>query len=290
MAHKVYGSYGEYQPEILEKLHKTQLDMLADFKMVCEKHNINYFAIAGTAIGVVRHQGFIPWDDDIDIAMLRKDYEKFMKFGPEELKDRYEFMGPDMEHKYYNLQPAMVKKGTKLVTETAWAAGLKTGIFLDIFIYENIPDDMDEAMKIIRKTNFYKLLYVIRNVNFFKLVKGGDFSKKLKNIISGILRLFLLLVPNGNDRIYKKYIKYATSYYGKTNTYTALCDPGASFMWVKEDEIYPMVELPYENTTMKMLNKYEAQLKRHMGNYMEIPPENKRTNHCPKELDFGSEA
>lgn len=289
MGNRLYGSYGEYEPEILKKLHRAEIEMYNDFKSLCEKHNINYFAIAGTAIGTVRHKGFIPWDDDIDIAMLREDYEKFIQIAREELSDKYEFMGPDMEIKYYNLQPAMVRKGTTLVTEAAWAANKRPGIFIDIFIYENIPDDEKEAKTIIRKTYIYKTLYIVRNVNFFKLVKGGSLSKKIRTIISGILRLFLLLIPNGNAWLYKKYISYAKAYYGKTNTYTALCDPGASIMWIKRDEIFPLVDMPYEDTTMKLINKYDVQLKRHMGEYMEIPPENKRLNHCPRELDFGKE-
>ena len=289
MGNKLYGSYGEYQPEILDKLHKAEIEMLKDFMSVCEKHKINYFAIAGTAIGVVRHKGFIPWDDDIDIAMLREDYEKFIQVAKEDLSDKYEFMGPDMEKKYYNLQPAMVRKGTKFVTETAWAAGQEPGLFIDIFIYENIPDDEKEAEKIIKKTYIYKMLYIIRNVNFFKLVKGGSLNKKIKNIVCGIIRLFLLLIPNGSDWFYKKYISYAKSYYGKSDKYTALCDPGARIMWVRRDEIFPLVDLPYEDTTMKMINQYDKQLKRHMGDYMKIPPLEKRLNHCPKVLDFGKE-
>ena len=68
-----------YDPEILEKLHKVQIEILNDFAGVCKKHNLPYFAIYGTAIGAVRHKGFIPWDDDIDVAFLREDYERFVE-------------------------------------------------------------------------------------------------------------------------------------------------------------------------------------------------------------------
>lgn len=71
--------YGEYEPQVLEKLHNVELSMLKDFMKLCDDNNIEYFAISGTAIGAVRHHGFIPWDDDIDVALLRKDYERFVK-------------------------------------------------------------------------------------------------------------------------------------------------------------------------------------------------------------------
>ena len=69
----------EYEPEILQKLHTLQLEMLSDLQKICEKYNLEYFAVFGTALGAVRHKGFIPWDDDSDIAMLREEYEKFRK-------------------------------------------------------------------------------------------------------------------------------------------------------------------------------------------------------------------
>lgn len=281
--------YGSYDKAVLERLHKAEMVILKDFIAICEKHNINYFAIAGTAIGAVRHQGFIPWDDDIDLAMLREDYEKFAKVAPQEFAGKYEMMAPDLPKKYYNLQPAMVRLGTRFITENAWAGKYEPGIFLDLFIYENIPDDKEEAAIIIKKCRTYKILYIIRNVNHFKLLKGRSLKQKLKNIVSGFIRLGLLIVPHSDRWLYKKYMSYATKYYGKSETYTALCDPGSHIMGIKRDEIFPLVDMPFEDITIKMLNKYEDQLKRHMGNYMEIPPVEKRTNHSPRELDFGQD-
>lgn len=67
-----------YDPQILKRLHEVQVEILKDFETICKKHHLEYFALYGTAIGAVRHQGFIPWDDDIDVGMLREDYEKFL--------------------------------------------------------------------------------------------------------------------------------------------------------------------------------------------------------------------
>lgn len=281
--------YGSYEKSVLDRLHKAEMVILKDFIAICEKYDISYFAIAGTAIGAVRHQGFIPWDDDIDIAMLREDYEKFVKVAPNEFNGKYEMMAPELEKKYYNLQPAMVRLGTKFVTENAWAGNYEPGIFLDLFIYDNIPDDEAEAAKIIKKCQKYKILYIIRNINHFKLLKGKPFIQKIKNIISGFIRLGLLIVPNSDKKLYDKFMSYAMKYYGKSEHYTALSDPGADIMGISRDEIFPLVDMPFEDITIKMLNNYEEQLTRHMGDYMEIPPVEKRTNHSPRELDFGED-
>mgnify|MGYP002618138118 CR=1 FL=1 len=76
---KKYSRSKQYDETVLKKLHGVQVEMLHDFAQVCEKYELPYFAVYGTAIGAVRHAGFIPWDDDIDVGMLRVDYDKFME-------------------------------------------------------------------------------------------------------------------------------------------------------------------------------------------------------------------
>ena len=89
--------YGEYEPETLEKLHRAEAEMFKDFADLCERNKIEYFAISGTAIGAVRHQGFIPWDDDIDVAFLREDYERFVEAmkRDREFRRKYDLWGPE---------------------------------------------------------------------------------------------------------------------------------------------------------------------------------------------------
>ena len=72
-----------YDQDTLQHLKQVELDILKDFIKICQKYNLTYFATGGTAIGALRHQGFIPWDDDIDVCMLRKDYDTFMRVAPE---------------------------------------------------------------------------------------------------------------------------------------------------------------------------------------------------------------
>lgn len=281
--------YGEYDPEVLEHLHRAELEMLEDFMELCEKNNIEYFAISGTAIGAVRHQGFIPWDDDIDIALLREDYERFVNAMKRDRMfcRKYALWGPDRSHKYYNLQPTLMLRDTVFVNENAEAGGYRPGILMDLFIYDNIPEDKKKALAIIRKCRKYKTLYIVRNVNFFKLLKGKSLIQKVKNIICGFLRIGLRLLPKSDEILYRRFLKYATMYRGKSDAYTCLFDTGPHLMYIQKSESYPTVKVPFENLEIRLVKNYDEQLKRHMGNYMKIPPVNKRTNHAPVELDFG---
>lgn len=278
-----------YDSETLEKVHKINLYIYQDFADLCARHQINYFAISGTAIGALRHQGFIPWDDDIDIAMLRDDYERFVRYAKVELADKYYLMGPEFEHKYYNLKPHLVLKGTTFVTNEAWSAGFKPGFFLDLFIYDTIPVDKGELAKYHRQCKLFTILWFAYHVHFEKLLDTQDtLMGKSKYVASYLIGNALRLIPGSEKWIWEKYDALSKKYRGKTKRYSALTDYGMTYMYVDEDELYPLVDMPFENTSVKLVHEYEKQVCRHMGsNYMELPPVEKRTNHFPKELDFG---
>ncbi len=282
--------YGEYEDQILEKLHNIELMILNDFMELCDKNGLEYFAISGSAIGTLRHKGFIPWDDDIDIAMLREDYEKFVKLmdSDKEFSAKYELWGPDREKKYYNFQPTLSLKGTVFVNRCAGAAGYKPGILMDIFPYDKITEDREKALKVIKKSRRLAILYNVWNVNYFKILKGESTVQKIKNIICGVMRIFMRLIPGIEERIYKKFLSYTRLAEKESDTYTCLFDPGAHIMHIKKAESYPTVEMPFEDTKIRLVKNYHEQLTQHMGSYMEVPPEDKRTNHKPNELDFGN--
>ena len=281
--------YGEYEPEVLEQLHQAELNMLKDFMELCDRNGIEYFAIAGTAIGAVRHQGFIPWDDDIDIALLREDYHRFVRAMKKDkvFSEKYELWGPDQPHKYYNLQPTLMRRGTVFVNEYAAAAGFRPGILMDLFIYDSIPQEQKKADKIIKKCRRYTVLYRIRNINFFRLLHGQPMKQKIKNIICGFMRIGLRLLPKSDEILYRRFLHCATSWRGRSDKYTCLFDPGSHIMDIQKSNAYPTVRYPFEDTEIRLLKNYDEQLRQYMGDYMKLPPVEKRTNHCPVELEFG---
>ena len=120
-----------YDPKVLDQVQKIEKSMFRDFIAVCEKHNIQYFVIAGTAIGTMRDHDMIPWDDDIDVAMLRRDYEKFLRVAPKELGEKYLVNGPDTPRAYYNLIPNL---------------NVKENIEVGAYLSEH-PLDIDELLQ-----------------------------------------------------------------------------------------------------------------------------------------------
>lgn len=140
--------FSEYKldEEVLKKLQQELLKMFLDVKEVCDKNNIDYMLSGGTCLGAIRHKGFIPWDDDIDIMMLRSEYEKFAKIFKAQYSEKYILTEPLKEKKYFSKMPKIYKKDTTYVEiPNAGIHGLDM-IFIDVFIIENVPDS-----KLLRK-------------------------------------------------------------------------------------------------------------------------------------------
>ncbi len=123
-------------------IHKVLLNMMKDLDAVLRKHNIPYWLVGGSALGAIRHQGFIPWDDDMDIAMMRSDYERFLKKAVHDLPDRYVFQCYEKDKKFNVCVPAkMVLKGTHI---KEYNSLLKSkceygdGLFIDIFVCDEV--------------------------------------------------------------------------------------------------------------------------------------------------------
>ena len=144
----------EYDNITLKKLQNVELEILKDFIKLCDKHNIDYFGIAGTGIGAIRHKGFIPWDDDIDIALRRNDYDKFIKVVKEELSDKYTILNAEENENYPLMTTRMMKKGTKFREYALKDIDCELGIFLDIYSFDNISDDPKEFAKQAREAWF----------------------------------------------------------------------------------------------------------------------------------------
>ena len=135
---KVFSEF-VFSDEQIELLHNTLFDMLMDIKRVCDKHNITFLLSGGSMLGAVRHKGFIPWDDDLDIMMLRSEYVKFREAVLSEMTDKYDLVEP-LDGKYTNKKPKLFLKNS-VFTEVVYA-GLPAEyrrVFIDVFIIEDIP-------------------------------------------------------------------------------------------------------------------------------------------------------
>lgn len=276
-----------YKPEELERLKKTEMEVLAAFIEICEKHDLPYFVNGGTAIGAVRHQGFIPWDDDMDVGMLRDDYEKFLQVAPREIEGKYELMNAEINKDCLGYTMRMCKVGTKHITDEHSKYPTTFGIRIDIFPYDNVPEDPKLRKKQLRDINLYTRMYILRIIPNptvpFKGVMGKIMSAGCF-VVHYLLKAFVSV-----DYINRKYRETSLRYHNQTSLVASLCDVEPEISIVKKDEIFPLQELKFEGMTVKAMACNHEMLTRMYGDYMEMPPEEQRYNHGAKVLDFGDE-
>lgn len=281
--------YKEYDNDVLKRLQQIEMEILRDFDDMCEKHGIRYFGCGGTAIGVVRHGGFIPWDDDIDIAMTRKDYEKFLKVAMlDEYSDRYKLVNAQTIPSYPLMTSRWCRKGTKFKEESLGYIPDEMGIFLDIFCFDNIPDN-DLMMKIHAwRCWLWGKLLILYWLDTPVLYDSG-IIKTLELTGCRIAHKMLRLLPISPKFLYSKAEKITREFENKkTRRVNYLHDPKPCMSIMNKSDIFPIKKMKFGDLMISEPKNIHAYLKQRYGDgYMVCPPEEKRHNHPPYELDLG---
>ena len=127
--------------ETLNHIKKIELMILKDFIKICDEHDIEYYLIYGTQIGAIRHQGFIPWDDDVDVIMFRKDYEEFLKVMESNPNDKYTIFDSRYNNEYFFQFGRMSLNGTYWAEYWDEQVSFQLGIHIDLFILDHLPDN-----------------------------------------------------------------------------------------------------------------------------------------------------
>ena len=271
--------------DYLPKLHNCQLIIAREIKRICDENNIKYFIIAGTLLGAIRHGGFIPWDDDMDIGMLREDYEKFIEIAKKDLKEDFFLQTTETDANYGLPFAKILLKGTVLVEATA-GSNAKKGIFVDVFPFDNVPESDEMRENHNKQTYFYKRL-LLAKLNYNVCAKN-DYVKRAVYFALKIVSAFY-----SHDKLVKKLENEITKYNGKQSE--DIVNIGGAYgykketikaQWVKET-----VEIPFEDMTISAPVDYIKYLETFYGDYMTPPPEDKRYNrHSVTKLDFGKYA
>lgn len=279
--------YREYDPQVLKRVQETELEILSDFIDLCERHQIDYFGVGGTAIGAIRHQGFIPWDDDIDIGFLRKDYDRFLLLAKEELSDKYELLNVEEDANYPLPTTRLVKKGTVFHEEPLKHCKCNFGIFLDLYFFDNIADD-EKAMRKQGKTAwFWGKLLILRHIGKPTLYFGG-FKAFVVRAACYVGHFSLWLFRISPRWLYKKAMKASRRYENQQTKRAAFFfDPTPFTSVIDKSEIFPTKKMPFNGLMMRFPGNIDAYLSHRFGDYMTLPPEDKRHNHPPYRLDFG---
>lgn len=277
----------QYDEETLRRLQQTLLEIFTDFAAACEKYNLRYFMFAGSGIGVVRHQGFIPWDDDIDVAMPREDYDKLLEIAPREWAGKYKITTPLTDCQYISAVTKMQKLGTKFVPEMSKDMKCDLCIAIDIFPYDNAPENPFLQKKQLWITCFLTKLIFLRG-NPHPIIPLKGWKKTVSKRICEFAHFLTAAIHLSPRFLYRCLLRESTRYNGKeTARMSTFVDAVPQKSYVMRGELYPLIDMPFENTTAKMPNQYDVCLQRIFGDYMQLPPESKRVNHCPYILDFG---
>ena len=252
----------------LEELRKIQLEILDDINEFCKKNKINYWIDCGTLLGAVRHSGYIPWDDDIDIGMLREDYDKFLKTYNKDNK-RYKLMASELDKDYY-FQFGKVVDTKTVLYEPDEKTGIKGAVYVDVFVYDNAPDDEDKLKKQFDKRDLY---------NKFRIAQlfpnNYDKSSFKKKILRLFLNIYLKFLPK--NYYTKKCIENSKKYMNK-NTKRVGNFTSAKRMTGDKKIFNSFVELPFEKKNDPAPIGYKDWLKAFYGDYMKLPPKEKQVS------------
>ena len=238
---------------------KIELQMLEEFKRVCKKYHLKYFAFGGTMLGAIRHKGFIPWDDDIDLAMLRSDYDKLRKVADSEFKKPY-FFQTDYNDKLFRGHAQLRNSDTTGIIINDINRDYNQGIFIDIFPLDEYPTD-DK----LRKSQQRKLFMIGGTLrNYYRDTNKA--SEKIRRLIAG----FVVWIHGGSGKYFAKYEKIARKYNGCGNGIVGALSVnyGKEVDYMKEKDLHKLKDVPFEDTTISMPLTYDEILTQHFGDYM----------------------
>ena len=277
--------YYKYTDDVINKLHEVHNEIIHDFHNVCMKHGIQYFAIAGTLLGAVRHKGIIPWDDDVDLGLLREDYEKFLSVYEEELSDKYDLFCPDTVNDYYSFVTKLSLRNSKFLTDIAKNAGIDNmGIYIELFVYENCSADPAEVEKEIKKVNQIKNLYISYQVK--KPLSYDKFPVNvIKNTVKRGLRLYCRMRGYTQERLNQMYVK-ETSSHPETGWVTEYGDDTTMVNIIKKKDIFPITQVPFADFEISIPANTHEFLTQVYGDYMQMPKEEDRWNQAPIRIVF----
>jgi lipopolysaccharide cholinephosphotransferase len=284
MADQAYGSdiLRALSPEEMTTLKECLIEMYLDVAAVCEKHGLCIMLGGGSALGAVRHQGFIPWDDDLDLLMPRSDYEKLAGVFQDELSEKYTLVAPNRPEPAKARFPKIIKKNTTLKELTDLDSDLPSGIFLDIFILENVPGN--PVLRSIKGILCSGLMYMSSCAYWYE--HGGDAVRRyMCGTTEGakeyrkrrtIGKICSLIPSHRRFNMVDRAVRY------KKETGLLGIPTGRKhyFGEILPTSVYlPVTDGTFEGHNVKIPGGYDKYLRNLYGNYMEIPPVEKRERH-----------
>ena len=267
----------------LRKLQIIQLRLLLEVKRICDKHNLSYSLIGGTLIGAIRHKGFVPWDDDIDIGMPRKDYDEFRRICAYELPNSLYLRDASTSHDDYFLFTKLCLKNT---SNSEDGISVSYGINIDIFPMDNIPNNHFMLFYQMKMQTLLSYLVWSKSNTIHDISVDSSYPKIVTYPLMFIGKLvpknLLIFLSERNLRRYshrttESIVNLLTCYNPKNETITV-------------GEFMDVILVDFEGFKFPAPASYHKWLTRIYGDYMTPPPVEKRTGHSITSVDFGKYA
>lgn len=254
----------------LEELKAIQIEILDVVHHFCQENGITYFLSSGSLIGAVRHKGYIPWDDDIDLYMPRKDYDCFMSIFNKDNRQRYRVVSLQTDDNCTLAFAKVERTDTRIIEHVD--NPMELGINIDIFPVDGVPDDMEERTKYFTKIQRIRDELVIKDVLL-------DFKKRglIKNLILLLGKLFLF---HKSMRQLAEQLDMSIDKSNLDSQYVCnlVMGNGINSVFTRE-AINDSTDVEFEGKFYKTMRGYEEYLTKTYGNYMLLPPIEKRVSH-----------
>ena len=272
----------------MRAVHEASLEILKEIDRICRKYKIRYGLDAGTLIGAVRHHGFIPWDDDADVAMTRSQYEAFRKVAARELPEHMELLEPDSFRggkAFYDFTPRIIYKNSRChgdTPEMAFYEGKLNHIWVDLFTIDRLPAGKLGAWW----TKFLqKAVYGLAMGHRFHL-DFGKYTPLQKVMVAGLAGVGRLIPMKAIFRLQDAISKKHRKSRGKLRYYSTY-QPDFMYVTVDKDWCDRVEDMDFEDTRLMVPRGWDPILTEVYGDYMKLPPKEKRVpTHSTQEIQI----
>lgn len=257
----------------LRHLQHVILTIMRDVDELCKRNNVEYYLLGGSAIGAIRHRGFIPWDDDLDIVMSPDNYEKFIRACREQLDLKKYYLQVGLED--WPLHFTKIRlRGTKLEEREGYTSQGESGIYLDVFKFENAPKN-----KLLQHIQYFMAKYFLCYQLSMRSFENAGIKKHLMMASSYPLRIkWLRNWVQGQVEKYDDKNEYYGSFYFRTRFKTA---------FTRKSVFGKPLYVPFEDMQLPIPEHYDVYLTQMFGDYMTPPPPEKQVGLHIINVDFG---
>ncbi|MDE5885516.1 MAG: LicD family protein [Oscillospiraceae bacterium] len=255
----------------LAEIQQCELGILKHFVDICERNDLRYYLAGGTLLGAIRHKGFIPWDDDIDVLMPRPDYDKLQTLAAQVNNGRYQIASHELKNLHYPY--CKIYDTTTKIKKCYDSDKTEQSLWIDVFPLDGLPKEKKKVDQIFRKSLWLRKLLTVQSSRI------GTGKSKLKIMLKPITKL-LLLTFVGMECVSDQIVKLARKYDFDH------CDYVGGIVWgygskerMVKNEYLPAVTVPFEDMQVNAPGCWETYLTALYGDYMKLPPEDQRINH-----------